>query len=85
MCDVVEGQSNLAPQMSSDNRMLLRIKSGKLQRARKTDAIGAQIIGNAKCVCHHAYTVRFLTKVKPVHVWGCGSFIDAQVKAKYSD
>lgn len=27
---------------------------GKLQRVRKTDVIGAQIIGNAKCICHHA-------------------------------
>ena len=27
VCDVVEGQSNLSPQMSSDSRMLLRIQS----------------------------------------------------------
>lgn len=47
VCDVVEGQSNLAPQMSSDNRMLLRMQSGKLQQTRKTDVIVAQIIGNA--------------------------------------
>lgn len=37
VCDVAEGQSNLAPQMSSDNRMLLRIQSGKLQHTQKTD------------------------------------------------
>lgn len=47
VCDVAEGQSNLSLQMSSDNRMLLRIQSGKLQHTRKTDVIGAQIIGNA--------------------------------------
>lgn len=41
------GQSNLAPQMSSHNRMLLSIQSGKLQHAYKTDVISAQIIGKA--------------------------------------
>lgn len=56
VCDVAEGQSNLAPQMSSDNRMLLRIQSRKLQHTQKTDV-------NAKCVCHQARTVCSLHSV----------------------
>lgn len=48
------GQCNLSPQISSDNRMLLRIHSRKLQHTRKSDVIAAQIRGNAKCVCHRA-------------------------------